>query len=129
MTRYRLIGVVPIVLGLAVSPTLAQDKPKTLSFKYDSSVEIVTKEGQKLALASSGTMDLRRPDKIRATRSGSFADVELVHDGKTVSVFGKSAKIYGQAEEAGTIDQLVDTIRTTSRCPLPTCSSPMSTMR
>jgi hypothetical protein len=81
----------------------------TLSFDFDSMLEVVTKEGQKIGLASSGTISLSRPDKIRATRHGGFADVELVFDGKTVSLLGKGANIYGQVNASGSIDDLVDT--------------------
>jgi len=38
----------------------------TISFGYDASLEIVTKDHQKLMLANSGVIDLKRPDKIRA---------------------------------------------------------------
>jgi len=55
---------------------------KAISFAYDSDLEVVTKDNQKLLLASSGRVDLGRPDKIRATRTGGFADVELSFDGK-----------------------------------------------
>jgi hypothetical protein len=44
---------------------------KAISFDYDANLEVVTKDRQKLALAASGTVSLLRPDKIRATRSGS----------------------------------------------------------
>jgi hypothetical protein len=56
----------------------------TISLEYDSNLEIVTRQNQKLGLASSGTVTLNRPDKIRATRSGGYANVELVFDGKTL---------------------------------------------
>ena len=49
---------------------------KSISFEYDANLEVVTKDQQKLALAASGTVLLLRPDKIRATRSGGFADLE-----------------------------------------------------
>lgn len=49
-----------------------------LTFEYDSTLEIVTEEEQKLALASSGIITLNRPDKIRATRDAGFADVEML---------------------------------------------------
>ena len=45
-------------------------------------LEVVTKDDQKLALASSGSVTLSRPDKIRVTRAGGFADVEMSFDGK-----------------------------------------------
>ena len=37
---------------------------KALSFDYDATLEVVTKDDQKLALASSGSVRLNRPDKI-----------------------------------------------------------------
>ena len=56
---------------------------KSVALEYDAILEVVTKEDQKLALASSGTVTLTRPYRIRATRSGGFADVEMLFDGKT----------------------------------------------
>jgi hypothetical protein len=92
---------------------------KALTFKYDTNLEVVTKEGQKLALASSGAIELSRPDKIRATRAGGFADVELLFDGKTVTLLGKNLNAYAQAESPGTVDQLVETMRDKFHRPLP----------
>ena len=57
-----------------------------ISFEMDSTLEVVTKDGQKLALVSSGALTLNRPDKLHATRKGGFADVELAFDGKTVTL-------------------------------------------
>src|SRR4029450_54501 len=59
---------------------------KAFSFDYDSYLEVVTKENQKVGLASTGTMTVNRPDKIRATRMGGFANVEFVFDGKTATM-------------------------------------------
>src|SRR6516162_3760314 len=41
-----------------------------ISFNYDSGLELVTKDDQKLALLSSGNIVLNRPDKVRFTRAG-----------------------------------------------------------
>src|SRR5215510_9466032 len=92
---------------------------KTLSYDYDTTLEIVTKEKQKLGLASSGSVTLNRPDKIRAMRSGGFAQVELVFDGKTLSLLGKNANQYAQADVPGTIDHLADVLRDKCHRPLP----------
>src|SRR5262245_9297633 len=51
---------------------------KAISFSYDSTLEIVTKDKQKLGLASSGKVILNRPDKARVARRGGFADIEAV---------------------------------------------------
>ena len=84
---------------------------KMISFSFDTNFEVVTKEDQKIAFASSGSVTISRPDRIRVTRTGGFANVELVFDGKTVSLLGKEANLYAQAEVPGTIDNLIDVMR------------------
>ena len=92
---------------------------KAISFQYDTNLEIVTKDKQKLGLASSGTVTLNRPDKIRVSRTGGFADVEFLFDGKTLTLFGKTANVYGQLEVPGTIDHLIDELREKHGRPVP----------
>src|SRR5580704_11445631 len=92
---------------------------KAISFSYDSNLEIVTKDEQKLALASSGAVILNRPDKVRVSRYGGFADVEAVFDGKTLTLLGKDANLYGQVDAAGSIDNLIDELRDKYHRPVP----------
>jgi len=99
---------------------------KAISFDFDSNLEVVTTEGQKIGLASSGTLNVNRPDKIHMTRTGGFADVEFVFDGKTVTLLGKNAKVYVQEEVPGTIDQLVDELRNKFQRPVPAADLLMS---
>jgi len=101
----------------AMSDYLAAQK--AISFTYDTNLEIVTADLQKLALASSGTMTVNQPDKLRATRSGGFADVEMVFDGKTLTLFGKTANRYGQIKAPGTIDNLIHELREKHNRPVP----------
>jgi hypothetical protein len=84
---------------------------KAISFDYDSNLEIVSTQQQKIGLASSGTLTLNRPDKVHVTRTGGFANVEMVSDGKTLTLLGKNANLYTQVDAPGTIDQLVDVLR------------------
>jgi hypothetical protein len=91
---------------------------KSISFQYDTDLEVVTKDKQKLGLASSGRVTLNRPDKIRVTRTGGFADVEFLFDGKTLTLLGKTSNLYAQIEEPGTIDHLIDALRDKGR-PVP----------
>ena len=92
---------------------------KAFSFNYDVVLEIVTKDNQKLQLASSGTMLVNRPDKFRVSRHGGFANVEAVFDGKTLTLFGNVANAYGQIDAPGTIDTLVDVLRDKYNRPIP----------
>ena len=86
----------------AMSDYLAAQK--AISLSYDTVFEVVTNEHQKLQIATSGTMLLNRPDKIRASRKSGFSDTETVFDGKTLSILGKGQNAYVQAEVPGTID-------------------------
>ena len=84
---------------------------KVISLQFDTDLEIVTKDKQKLLLASSGEVTLNRPDKIRVTRTGGFAEAELFFDGKTLTMLNKTANLYGQLEVPGTIEHLIDELR------------------
>jgi hypothetical protein len=84
---------------------------KSFSAKFDADIEVITPAIQKIQFASSGEVLVDRPGRIKVTRKGGYADVELVFDGKTVSVLGKHANAYAQADAPGTIDQLVDLLR------------------
>jgi hypothetical protein len=99
---------------------------KAISFDYDSNLEIVSTQQQKIGLASSGTLTLNRPDKLHATRTGGFANVEMVFDGKTLTLLGKNANLYAQVEAPGTIDQLVDVLRDKYHRPVPAADLLMS---
>ena len=94
-------------------------KQKAISFDYDATLEVVTNDKQKLALASSGTLTLNRPDKIRTARAGGFVDVETLFDGKTLTLLGKNANKYTQLEVPGTVEQLIDELRNKYDRPLP----------
>jgi hypothetical protein len=108
----------------AMSDYLAAQK--AISFDYDSSLEIVSTQQQKVALASSGTLTLDRPDKLHATRAGGFANVEMAFDGKALTLLGKNANLYAQIEAPGTIDQLVDLLRDKYHRPVPAADLLMS---
>ena len=99
---------------------------KAISFDYDVNLELVSKQQQKIGLVSSGTMTLDRPDKLHLTRTGGFANVEMVFDGKTLTLLGKNTNLYTQLEAPGTIDQLVDVLRDKYHRPVPAADLLMS---
>ena len=92
---------------------------KSISAAFDSDIEVITSELQKIQFTSSGQMSLNRPDKLRIRRTGGYADVELIYDGKTLSLYGNNAKAYVQADAAGTIDQVIDTVQAKTGAAMP----------
>jgi len=124
----RMGGMATLVAVLAAAPTVAWAddaadilkamsqylaNQENLSLSFDSDVEVITPEVQKIQFASSSQLVMSRPDKIHARRTGGYADVEIVFDGKTVTVSGKNVKVTGyvQLDAAGSVDQLVDRLR------------------
>ena len=92
---------------------------KSLSASFDSDIEVITSELQKIQFASSGQLKLSRPDKLRIRRTGGYADVELVYDGKTISIYGNNAQSYVQVDVPGTVDQMIDAIQAKSGIGVP----------
>lgn len=84
---------------------------KALSITYDSDIEVVTPSLQKIQFTSSGQVQLSRPDKLRAVRTGGYTDVEIVFDGKVLTVNNKDGNAFAQADASGSVDDLIDTLR------------------
>src|SRR3954451_18147349 len=92
---------------------------KSISATFDSDIEIVTPEFQKIQFTSSGQLKLSRPDKLRIRRTGGYADVELIYDGKMLSLYGNNAKSYVQADAPGTVDQVIDMVQAKTGAAMP----------
>lgn len=101
---------------------------KNISFAFDSTIEVVTRQQQKIQFSSSGQVLLSRPDKIRATRTGGYADVELVFDGKTATLYGKHRNLYAQVDALGSVDQLVERMRSRLEVDMPGADLLMTTV-
>jgi hypothetical protein len=110
----------------AVSPAAAEESEAKVLFKsmsdfltaqqsisvgYDATLEIVTADMMKVGFASSGSLAFSRPDKIRMTRTGGVADVEMVYDGKTLTAYGKNLNVVGKLPLEGTVDDVVAMLR------------------
>ena len=73
----------------------------SLSVKYDSDVEVVTPSLQKIQFSASGEVALTRPDKFRVSRTGGYADVEIVSDGSAVTVHDRDGRKFAQVQVQG----------------------------
>jgi hypothetical protein len=82
-----------------------------ISLTFDTDIEVITPELEKIQFTNSGRLSLSRPDKLVASRTGGYADVELVFDGKTLSALGKNINAYTQLDAPGTVDQLIERLR------------------
>jgi hypothetical protein len=114
------------VVAYAVTPASAEQSEARAVFKamsdfltaqqsvsvgYDATLEIVTADMMKVGFASSGSLSFNRPDKIRMTRTGGIADVEMVYDGKTLTAYGKNLNVFGKLPLEGTVEDVVAMLR------------------
>ena len=79
----------------------------SFSMKANIENEIVSDEGQKLQLSSFAGIAIERPGKMHITRKGTFADVEMVYDGKTFTLHSKGPNTYIQRNASGTVDDAI----------------------
>ena len=63
---------------------------KTISFEYDTNLEIVKPGAPEDRAGDSGNLNSTAPTRFR-TRTGGFANVEMVFDGKSLTLLGKNA--------------------------------------
>ena len=54
---------------------------QSIALLFDSDIEVITPDLQKLQFTSSGQVLLNRPDKLHVTRHGGYADVDFYFDG------------------------------------------------
>jgi len=81
------------------------------SVNIDIDNEVIDLAGQKLQISSSGAIVLDRPGNLYIDRHGAFADMELIFNGKSLTLHGKNRNIYFQIDKSGTIDTAFDTLR------------------
>ena len=92
---------------------------QNIALAFDSELEVVTPQLEKLQFNSSGTAKINRPDKFRVNRAGGYADVELIYDGKSITVYDKKGKRYASEPMSGPIGDVVDRMRNDFRIDVP----------
>ena len=92
---------------------------KAFSFGFDEYHEVVTTDGEKIGLSSSGTITLERPDRIRATRNFGYTQVEFAHDGQALSIYDAASALFARQSLPGDLEQLIDSLRDDYGLPLP----------
>ena len=84
---------------------------KTIGLTFDSDIEVITPQLEKIQFSNSGKALLSRPDKLHARRVSGHADVELFYDGRTATIYGKSINGYTQTDAPDTLDKFIEALR------------------
>lgn len=84
---------------------------RSVELTFDSDIEIITPQLEKIQFTNSGDVLLVRPDKLRTHRVGGYSDVTLFYDGKSANIYSKGANAYAPLASAGSVDQLLVALR------------------
>jgi len=78
------------------------------SFKATAAYDTVQATGQKIEFVEIRRFDVQRPNQLRAEVEQSDGDVGVAYfDGKHISAFSESKKVYAQADAPGALDDTV----------------------
>ena len=94
-------------------------RQENLSVKFDADVEVVTPAVEKIQFSASGEVTMSRPNKFRISRTGGYADVELISDGSNVTVFDRGGNRFAQVPAVGSFDTVVDKLRNETLLEIP----------
>jgi hypothetical protein len=79
--------------------------------KAESTLEVVLTSGQKIQFDSPATLEVSRPNKLRAHRKGDLANQEFFYDGKTLTLYNPKENLYATTAAPPTIDETLDFAR------------------
>jgi hypothetical protein len=81
------------------------------TLKAESTLEVVLTSGQKIQFDSPATLEVSRPNKLRAHRKGDLANQEFFYDGKTLTLYNPRENLYATTAAPSTIDETLDFAR------------------
>jgi hypothetical protein len=81
------------------------------SLKAESMLEAVLRSGQKIQFDSPATLEVSRPNKLRAHRKGDIINQEFFYDGKTLTLYNPKENLYASTAAPPTIDEMLDFAR------------------
>jgi hypothetical protein len=81
---------------------------KSIAANFNSDIEVITPDLQKIRFDSLGQLQLSCPDKQHARRTNGYTDVELCFDGKTFAVVNRKDNLFTQVDAPRSVDQLVE---------------------
>ena len=81
------------------------------TLKAESTLEVVLTSGQKIQFDSPATLEVSRPNKLRAHRKGDIVNQEFFYDGKTLTLYNPKENLYATTAAPPTIDETLDFAR------------------
>jgi len=84
---------------------------KQFSVHTQNTLEDVLESGHRIDIDISAKVTVSRPNRLRAERRGDLIDQDFFYDGKTLTLYNPSDKVYGRETAPGTIEGVLDFAR------------------
>jgi len=84
---------------------------KQFSVRTQNTLEDLLDSGQRVDIEISAEVIVSRPNKLRAERKGDVMSQVVYYDGKTLTLYNPSDKVYAREPAPGTIEGLLDFAR------------------
>lgn len=75
--------------------------------RTETSLEVVTLDGEKLQFMTPVSASVRRPDRLLAKRDGDLVDQRFYYDGKTLTLFNPGDKVYATVPAPDNLDAML----------------------
>lgn len=87
------------------------DSVRQFSFHSENSIEDVDASGRRVDVDMSAEVTIRRPDRMRAVRTGDAMDQRLYYNGKSLTLFSPQAMVYATTAAPPTLDGMITLAR------------------
>jgi hypothetical protein len=95
------------------------DGLQRFSVKTENVIEELTPSGHRVDRSLEAEVTVRRPNKLLAARKGELMNQRFFYDGKTLTLYNPSVKVYGIKPAPPTIEKMIDFARETVGILLP----------
>ena len=86
---------------------------KAFSVHTQNTIEDLLAPGERIDLEVSATVTVERPNKLLTERKGDLVSQNFYYDGKTLTLYDPSKKVYATEPAAGTLEGMLDYARDT----------------
>jgi len=85
---------------------------KQFSAQTETTLEVVTTDGQKIQFTAPSSIAVSRPDKLYAERRGDIVSQKFYYDGKSLTLYNPDTKYYASVPAPGNLDAMIEFART-----------------
>ena len=109
--RAQAPAVDPVAVQILKNMTDYLGSMKQFTVHTQNTLEDVLDSGHRVDFDVSASVIISRPNKLRAERRGELIDQVFYYDGKTLTLYNPSDKVYATEPAPGTIEELLDFAR------------------